>query len=68
LRSGVPDLVQAADTIFDVVVHPPETPLIRQARKDGKQVITGAEVIALQTLEQFAREIGFTPALLVILS
>ena len=57
-----PDLIQAADTVFDVVAHPPETPLIRQARKEGKQVITGAEVIALQALEQFVLYTGVRPA------
>jgi len=56
-----PELIHAADTIFDVVAHPSETPLIRQARKDGKQVITGAEVIALQALEQFVLYTGVCP-------
>jgi shikimate dehydrogenase len=56
------DLIQTADTIFDVVADPPETPLIRQARKEGKQVITGAEVIALQALEQFVLYTGVRPA------
>ena len=45
--------IEAAHTVFDVVARPPETPLIRAARAIGKPVITGAEVIVLQALEQF---------------
>ncbi|HEY5751799.1 MAG TPA: shikimate 5-dehydrogenase [Chthoniobacterales bacterium] len=48
-----PETIEAAETIFDVVARPPETPLIRHARARGKKVITGAEVIAIQALEQF---------------
>lgn len=43
----------AANYIFDVVALPSETPLIQMARKHNKPVITGADVIALQALEQF---------------
>lgn len=45
--------IEAAQVIFDVVARPPETPLIGAARATGKPVITGAEVIVLQALEQF---------------
>ena len=45
--------IEAAQVIFDVVARPPETPLIRAARAAGKRVITGADVIVLQALEQF---------------
>jgi shikimate dehydrogenase len=34
--------------VFDVVALPALTPLMRRARAQGRQVITGAEVIALQ--------------------
>ena len=54
--SGIPfgaAALQAADTIFDVVAKPIETPLILAARALGKPVITGGEVIALQAAEQF---------------
>ena len=44
--------------MFDVVALPSETPLIVAARAAGKQVITGAEVIALQAAEQFERYTG----------
>lgn len=54
--------IEAADFAFDVVAMPPETPFIQQARAAGKQVITGAEVIVLQALEQFVLYTGITPA------
>jgi shikimate dehydrogenase len=55
------ELIQAADTVFDVVALPSETPLITAARAAGKHVITGAEVIALQAAEQFERYTGVRP-------
>ncbi|GAY14856.1 shikimate 5-dehydrogenase [Mycobacterium sp. shizuoka-1] len=56
------DVIAAADTVFDVVAVPSETPLIVAARAAGKQVITGAEVIALQAAEQFERYTGVRPS------
>jgi shikimate dehydrogenase len=56
-----PAHIAAAETVFDVVAFPAETPLIRAARAAGKSVITGAEVIALQAAGQFARYTGVTP-------
>lgn len=53
--------IAAAHLVFDVVAFPAETPLIRAARAEGKPVITGAEVIALQAARQFARYTGVTP-------
>ncbi|MDE3737853.1 MULTISPECIES: shikimate 5-dehydrogenase [Pseudomonas] len=53
--------VQAADWIFDVVALPVETPLIQLARELGKPVITGAEVIVLQAVEQFVLYTGVRP-------
>lgn len=53
-----PDRVTAADTVFDVVAFPSETPLVRAGRDAGKRVITGAEVIALQAARQFERYTG----------
>jgi len=55
------DTIAAADTVFDVVALPSETPLIVSARNAGKNVITGAEVIALQAAEQFERYTGVRP-------
>jgi len=53
--------IAVADTVFDVVALPAETPLILAARGMGKTVITGAEVIALQAAEQFERYTGVRP-------
>ncbi len=50
-----------ADTVFDVVALPSETPLITAARAAGVKVITGGEVIALQAAEQFERYTGVRP-------
>ncbi|WP_319446794.1 MULTISPECIES: shikimate 5-dehydrogenase [unclassified Mycobacterium] len=50
-----------AQTVFDVVALPSETPLITAARAAGVDVITGAEVIALQAAEQFERYTGVRP-------
>ncbi len=52
------DHVDAAQVVFDVVALPSETPLVRAGRAAGRQVITGAEVIALQAARQFERYTG----------
>lgn len=57
-----PSAIARADIVFDVVALPSETPLIREARTLGKHVITGAEVIALQALEQFVLYTGVRPS------
>ncbi len=56
------ETVALAETVLDVVALPSETPLIAAARDAGKQVIGGAEVIALQAAEQFERYTGVRPA------
>lgn len=56
-----PATLEAAKIVFDVVALPAETPLIRNARAQGKRVVTGAEVIALQALEQFVLYTGVRP-------
>lgn len=53
--------INKADTVFDVVALPSETPLIAAAHAAGVNVITGAEVIALQAAEQFERYTGVRP-------
>lgn len=53
--------IAGASTVFDVVALPSETPLITAARHAGIDVITGAEVIALQAAEQFERYTGVRP-------
>jgi shikimate dehydrogenase len=54
--------IAKARTVFDVVALPSETPLIKAARAAGVDVITGAEVIALQAAEQFERYTGVRPS------
>jgi len=53
--------IAGAATIFDVVAIPAETPLVRLARAKQKQVISGAEVIVLQAVEQFVLYTGVRP-------
>lgn len=53
--------IARADRVFDVVALPAETPLIQYARLNDKAVITGAEVIAIQALEQFVLYTGVRP-------
>ncbi len=53
-----PAQIARASTVFDVVAFPSETPLIQSARAAGKEIITGAEVIALQAARQFERYTG----------
>ncbi|MDO9410004.1 shikimate 5-dehydrogenase [Patulibacter sp.] len=53
--------VDAAATVFDVVASPSETPLVRRARAAGVPVVTGAEVVALQAVEQFVLYTGVRP-------
>lgn len=55
------DAIDAAETVFDVVAIPSETPLILRGRDQGKRVITGLEVIAIQALEQFVLYTGVRP-------
>ncbi|MGC9666275.1 shikimate 5-dehydrogenase [Planosporangium sp. 12N6] len=55
------DVVDAAETVFDVVAMPVLTPLVRRGQARGKKVITGGEVISLQALEQFALYTGVRP-------
>jgi shikimate dehydrogenase len=55
-------VIARADTVFDVVALPSETPLIQAARAAGVHVVTGAEVIALQAAEQFERYTGVRPS------
>jgi len=40
-------------TVFDLVYTPPETPLIKQARRIGCRTITGTEMFIEQAREQF---------------
>ena len=60
-RAFDPSVITKAQTVFDVVALPSETPLIKAARAARVGVITGAEVIALQAAEQFERYTGVRP-------
>jgi shikimate dehydrogenase len=61
-RAFAASVIANAQTVFDVVALPSETPLITAARAAGVNVIiTGAEVIALQAAEQFERYTGVRP-------
>ena len=53
--------IQTAHTVFDVVALPAETQLIQNARAASKHVISGAEVIVLQAVEQFVLYTGVKP-------
>ncbi|MBS0849379.1 shikimate 5-dehydrogenase [Citrobacter sp. JGM124] len=57
-----PQEIDAATVIFDVVALPAETPLIRYARAHNKAVISGAEVFAIQAVEQFSLYTGVRPS------
>ncbi len=52
------DLIAEASSVFDVVATPAETPLIAAARAQGKNLITGAQVHALQAALQFEKYTG----------
>ncbi|CQD33605.1 shikimate 5-dehydrogenase [Yersinia mollaretii] len=53
--------VNHAEIIFDVVALPAITPLIHYAQTQEKTVITGAEVFAIQAVEQFVLYTGIRP-------
>jgi shikimate dehydrogenase len=54
-------MVEAAAAVMDVVAVPSETPLVHAARQLGKCVVTGAEIVMLQALEQFTLYTGKRP-------
>ncbi|MFT3719384.1 shikimate 5-dehydrogenase [Pseudorhodoferax sp.] len=55
------DWIARATCVFDVVALPPETPLLRAARRLGRPVIGGDEVSVLQAVEQFVLYTGVRP-------
>jgi shikimate dehydrogenase len=56
------DMIDQASVVFDVVAMPSITPLIAYAKSKGKVVITGAEVFAIQAVEQFVLYTGIRPS------
>ena len=57
-----PEAIEAAETVFDVVALPIETPLMRAAEAAGRKRISGADVAVLQALEQFVLYTGVHPS------
>lgn len=55
-------LIAAADTVFDVVALPVDTPLMQAAQRHGRRCISGAEVAVLQALAQFVLYTGVQPS------
>lgn len=55
------DRIADAALVMDVVALPPMTPLLAAATALGKPVITGAEIIVLQAVEQFVLYTGVRP-------
>ncbi|MBT0670699.1 shikimate 5-dehydrogenase [Novosphingobium profundi] len=53
--------VAGCQVAFDVVAQPARTLFVKAAEDAGKPVITGAEVIVLQALEQFVLYTGIAP-------
>ncbi|MCC3718992.1 shikimate 5-dehydrogenase [Rouxiella badensis] len=53
--------IEQAQVIFEVVALPAETPLLTYAKSKNKAVITGAEVFAIQAVEQFVLYTGVRP-------
>lgn len=55
------EAVAAAQVVFDMVPMPARTPLIEEGDAHGATLITGAEVMSLQALEQFVLYTGVRP-------
>ena len=56
-----PQAIEASDFVFDVVAFPSETPFIQLAMTYGKKIISGADVVVLQAVEQFVLYTGIHP-------
>lgn len=54
-------IVNVAETVFEVVALPSETPLLRAAQKAGCNIISGTDVAVLQAVEQFVLYTGMRP-------
>jgi shikimate dehydrogenase len=54
--------IARAEAVFEVVAQPVETPLVRAARAHDRRVVTGAEALVLQGLEQFVLYTGQRPS------
>lgn len=56
------ELISQATVIFEVVAIPINTPLINEAKRQHKIMITGKEVMILQAVEQFILYTGKIPS------
>lgn len=56
------EAIEAADTVFDAVANPSNTPLIQAAQATHKRIISGDAVAAIQALEQFVLYTGIRPS------
>ena len=54
-------VVAHAEVVFDVIASPPDTPLMRHAEALGHHTISGASMMTLQAVEQFALYTGIRP-------
>ncbi len=54
--------IEACETAIDVVAQPADTPFLKAAEAAGKAIISGAEVIVLQAVEQFVLYTGLRPS------
>ena len=54
-------VVDRAETVFDVIAYPAQTPLMQYAAAAGKHCISGADVMVLQAVEQFEMYTGIRP-------
>ena len=55
------DWIAACKMAFDVVAQPADTPFLLAAQAAAKPIISGAEVIVLQAVEQFVLYTGIRP-------
>lgn len=55
------DAIEAAQTLFDAVASPSNTPFIQAGRELGKRIVSGDEIAAIQALEQFVLYTGVRP-------
>ncbi|MDF7669962.1 shikimate 5-dehydrogenase [Orbaceae bacterium ESL0721] len=55
-------MIKQAEIVFDVVAIPVMTPMLKYATQLGKKIISGADVAAIQAVEQFVLYTGIRPS------
>jgi len=63
-----PDLLRAGKVVFDLVYNPPETTLIKYAKRAGCRVVDGMQMLVEQAARQFELWLGVRPDVNVMLS